>query len=602
MLQIKNRRVTQLDASGMLELPSLGHQFARPVDHVTPLGQALGLTPDELHVRRVCTGHYTVNLAVNTLAAGHTLFVMLHGARADANSGAALFRRITWSDALQGPVLAISDPVSEPLWSTPMPRSSMYAGSLSHDLVPELNALIDQVASELGIADDRIVFNGMSAGGASVMLVACRRRTARIIAANPVCNPSQFPRWILDAWLAHTGHSRDELQALQIREPWRVDGLAAFNHGLAQGQDLRLFIAHNLADRATTQRHYPAIRQALGVTDELGGYGADGRALVTVYRQPSHMQEPFSVLLGAALAWFDSPADGSAGTALPGLKTGSFELEDEPGDESPPTSAPEAQPQAGPERLALPALAEPAQRGHLFLTGAPGTDVVRLAHVLCAVRPICLGNERYGRRLRETGQLTPSLFDSEARLMTAQEGDQEVGRDAPQREQLVDRAHDYAWSAVRWRGDKLNGLWRHYAATLRHFPDGRIVFVNRNPMDAVAAGLARQGPAASSEALLLSLVEEWNRSQQTTLEALQAHGERILVIDAEDLWSGIEAVEPVFHWLGTVLRPAVQRRYDKALAGVLEADAQTPGVLSARQRRLICQHADILAWRRVCSR
>ena len=483
-----------------------------------------------------------------------------------------------------------------------MPRSSMYVGSLDHDLVPEVNALVDQVAAELGIAEDRIVFNGMSAGAASVMLVASRRRSARIVASNPVCHLDQYPRWILDAWLAHTGRTREELQTLRAREPWRVDGLAAFNHGLAQGSDLRMFIAHNLADRSTTQRHYPAIRQALGVADEMGGIGANGHALVTVYQQPSHMQEPFGVLIGAAMAWFDSPADAAVPPALPGLRPGTYELEEEVDESAVGAAAPEASAPTAQERPPLLPLAAPAPRGHLFLTGAPGADVVRLAHVLCGVRPICLGNERYARRLRETGQLTPSLYDSEDRLMTPQEGDQETGRDAPQREQLVDRAHDYAWIAVRWRGDKLNSLWRHYAAMLRHFPEGRIVFVNRNPLDAVAAGLSRQAGGAVSDAVVLAMIEEWNRSQQATLEALQAHGDRILVIQAEDLWSGIEAAEPVFHWLGTVLRPAVQRRYEKSQASVAEADAQIGTGLGARHRRLVCQRADFETWRLVCSR
>lgn len=604
----QSRRVVEHDSENLPEFPELAHLFARPVDTLHTMAQPLDLTPGQVHVRRVETGHYRVNIAVNTSTPGRRLIVMLHGARADAAEHAALFRRISWSNLLGCTILSISDPVSEPLWPTPMPRSSAYIGSIAHDLVPEINALVDKVAAELGVAAEDIVFDGMSAGAAAVMLVASRRPCARIVASNPVTTFSQFPRWVVDAWLACTGHSRADLAAAIAESPWRFDAPQAVLRGLAQGHDLRLFIAHNLADRGTTVRHYPALREALGVTEMDGGLGADGRALVTVYRHHSHMVEPFGSLMQAALAWFELPAGSRPGPGFPGLKPGRLELADEPDDGVEAASGdgaadtPTAAPSPLSARPGLPALAPPSSGGHLFLCGSPGSEVHRLAHVLCGARPICLGNERYGRRLRELSHLTPALYDDEQALMNPKDGEMEFGRDAPQRLKPVDAAHDHAWSAVRWRGDKLHALWRHYEHVLRGFPLARIVFVTRNPVDAIAAGALRLSGASPDEAAMHALIEEWNQIHRATAEALRTLGERIMVIDAETLWRSPAGLAPVLDWLSVQSRPAVERRYEKSEAAVREADAAAALLLSPGQRRQILLQADLAAWQLLSSR
>jgi pimeloyl-ACP methyl ester carboxylesterase len=268
---------------------------------------------NEMSALRVKTGHFTVNCALNIRTKADRLLVLLSGARGVGKEEASKrshFLRRDWDPLYQCPILAISDPAVEKFWGGDVPRAGLYLGNADHDLVPELNALIDKTCEELGIKSTNAIIMGASAGGSSAALIASRRKVGRAIA---VCAPifTEKYRKIIAAAMQAVDGSTDDWVRISTETPYRTHPLAAIRHGVDQGNDVRIVFAQNTQDPAVLNKHFGKMAQRLSINPTGGGVSSDGTVMGVLYDdwEGGHGFEskPFSrVLWKRSLEYFET--------------------------------------------------------------------------------------------------------------------------------------------------------------------------------------------------------------------------------------------------------------------------------------------------------
>jgi hypothetical protein len=290
----------------------------REAPELRTLDQPLGLAPHGIGVVRVRTGKFTINASVNTLHKADRLVVTFAGprpaAKADApNSRWPHYERRGWDLLFQAPILALSDPQAELDWNADSPRAGLYIGTFKDDLVPEILALIDKVCDELGIARDRVVFYGACAGATAALLTGARRAQGTgIIAVNPPLRPEKFRTVLVTQASMAAGGGQDDWKAMSRDAPERNNPLVALKDGLQARNDIRVFVAQNVKDRTTINRHFPGLWRRFDI-DPDGGVSPDGRVCAALYaiedlEGTSHEPRSLSqALIRDAYAFFDGP-------------------------------------------------------------------------------------------------------------------------------------------------------------------------------------------------------------------------------------------------------------------------------------------------------
>jgi hypothetical protein len=291
---------------------------AREAPDTRTLDEPLGLVPGSIGVVRVRTGKFTLNASVNTLRPADRLVVTFAGPRAAArpdtpNSRWPHYERRGWDLLFRAPILALSDPQAELDWNADVPRAGLYMGTFQDDLVPEVLALVDKVCDELRISRDRVVFYGACAGATAALLTGARRRAGTgIIAVNPPVRPEKLRTvMVTHGCLAAGGHQED-WKTMTRDEPWRNNALVALKDGLQERNDVRVFVAQNIKDRTTINRHFPGLWRRFDI-DPDGGVSPDGRVCATLYDiedADGSNHEPRTLsqaLVRDAYAFFDGP-------------------------------------------------------------------------------------------------------------------------------------------------------------------------------------------------------------------------------------------------------------------------------------------------------
>lgn len=290
---------------------------AREAAETRTLADPLGLVPGAITSVRVKTGRFTLNACVNTLKPADRLVVTFAGPRAAAradspNTRWPLYERRGFDLLFASPILAISDPQTELEWGGDVPRAGLYAGTFADDLVPELLALVEKVREELGLPADRVVFYGACAGGTAAMLAASRREhPTQVIAVNPPLRPEKFRTVLVTHASMVAGGRQDDWNELVRDKPWRVHPLVAMKDALQAQHDLRVFVAQNVRDRTTINRHFPGFWRRFDI-DPDGGVSPDGRMCATLYddedEDTGHEPRALSrALVREAFAFFDAP-------------------------------------------------------------------------------------------------------------------------------------------------------------------------------------------------------------------------------------------------------------------------------------------------------
>ncbi len=297
-------------------LPESNSDIVRESSEELTLDGPLNIPEKAISVLRVKTGHFTLNISVNTLRKADKLVVTFMGARGggkdSVNSRRPMFARRNWDVLFGAPILAISDPQTEIDWQSNVPRAGFYMGTFQHDLVPEILALINKVCDELGIDRNKVVMYGSSAGGTSAILTGSRRRESTgIIAACPFLRPDKYREQVIAIGARALGGEMADWEKMSAEEPWRNNPLTALRDGINEGNDVRLVVAQNLKDKSTINRHFPGLWRRFDIDPE-GGVSPNGRVMAMMYdsSEAGHGQEPpecSAPLIRAAYEFFDKP-------------------------------------------------------------------------------------------------------------------------------------------------------------------------------------------------------------------------------------------------------------------------------------------------------
>lgn len=297
-------------------LPENNTDVAKEAATELTLDSPLNIPEKTISVLRVKTGHFTVNISVNTLRKSDRLVVTFTGPRTGGkdspNARRPMFQRRQWDVLFEAPILAISDPQTEIEWNADVARTGFYMGTFQHDLVPELNALIDKVCDELGISRDRVVLYGASSGGTAAMLVGSRRRTRTgVIAVCPYLRPDKYRDQAIAIGARAMGGELADWERMTAEEPWRSNPLTALRDGINDGHDIKVVVAQNLKDKSTINRHYPGLWRRFDI-DPDGGISPSGRVMGVLYESQAagHGNEPKDCsvpLVKLAYEFFDQP-------------------------------------------------------------------------------------------------------------------------------------------------------------------------------------------------------------------------------------------------------------------------------------------------------
>lgn len=548
-----------------------------------PLAQGLGVVPGRMQLMRVETGHHSFALGLSSQAVNEHLVVSFHGVRADLEAGCSALRNLTWSGAIGSAVLALSDPLCESPWSGSTPRSSNYLLDLQGDADAEINALIDRVATELGVPPERVVLCGNSIGGASAMRIAAQRPVGRAIVSNTLTDLDGLRRYI-DAWLRRIGCTWDQFDAWRRQSPWRFESVAAWQHGLAAGHDLRMVVFHAVDDPLTRRRQHPFLCAALGLDPQHGGLSADARTLLVLHDSDRHGLEPTQVMHQLAWEVFDTAPERVSERALPGLSQGRWVLEPalteqlyvQRRDEVARAPTRRSEVPASHTAAPRPPLLPPVASGVLLLASSPAVALKSVARVLALLPDV--------RRLSD-GPLTDVLRTG-GRL----DGSHLCDEDGP-----------VAEGPGEWLLGVVRRLFQGSPDVLSTLPSARVLFLLQDPLEAIADRLQEAGSAEGDpEVLLAQAIDEWNRSTQAVLQAcLSPDGGRIFLM-AERALDEPAGWDALLAWLGRESTPSLQRRAQRVLQR--ESDAQGPrwpASLNARQRQRLLLGLDWAAYRQL---
>ncbi len=300
-----------------LTLPIADTDIAREAAETRDLRHPLNLPKRGVTVIRVDTGVGTLNASVNTLHRSDRLVVTFTGARPPAKADAPntrwpFFERRHWDVLFQAPILAISDPLSELDWNADSPRAGLYAGTFERDGVPAVLALIDKVCDELAVPRHRVVLYGACGGGTAALLVGARRAQGTgIIAVNPPLRPEKYRSTLVETACTAAGGDAAAWARMNHEQPWRANPLLALRDGFQAKHDVRVFVAQNIKDKTTINRHFPGLWRRFDL-DPDGGVGPEGRVMAALYQAPEDAtgHEPRDLsgpMVRMAYAFFDAP-------------------------------------------------------------------------------------------------------------------------------------------------------------------------------------------------------------------------------------------------------------------------------------------------------
>jgi hypothetical protein len=299
-----------------LILPDKNSEIVREADSVVDLNEPFQIPEKAITVMRVRTGHFTINVSINTLRPANRLVVTFQGARGGGkdttNARRPMFGRRNFDALYECPILAISDPQTELDWDSHLPRVGMYLGTFEHDLVPEINALVDKFCQELKISLGRVVMYGSSSGGTSAMLIGSRRKhPTNILTVVPFLRPDKYREEVVAITARAAGGTLDDWNKGMIAQPWRYNPVVALRDAISAGSDIRCVVAQNARDKVTINRHYPGLWRRFDIDPE-GGVSPDGRVMAVMFDSPEagHGHEPDDYarpLVGMAYEFFDKP-------------------------------------------------------------------------------------------------------------------------------------------------------------------------------------------------------------------------------------------------------------------------------------------------------
>lgn len=235
----------------------------------------------------------------------------------------------------------------------------------------------------------------------------------------------------------------------------------------------------------------------------------------------------------------------------------------------------------------------------VFICGCSRSGTTSFADFLRAHQQIAMGRERYGKRLRLTGRLSPDLFEKTRFCEDLQPDDSHHRRLQPYYGELAER-----FESCTHIGDKIPNLFRHFPQIRSDYPEVKILFLARNIYHVadsfeVRAQRSRQHEKAKWPIWrdATQAVEEWNES----LKAVLAFRDRLdlFVVDYDRLYKDSEMLAQVTRFLGVDASEELNTFWVKASEDRHYIDAKPRNHLSEEQLAYIKTQADFAAYETV---
>lgn len=237
----------------------------------------------------------------------------------------------------------------------------------------------------------------------------------------------------------------------------------------------------------------------------------------------------------------------------------------------------------------------------LFVCGCARSGTSVLRRLLYAHPEVAIGLERYIKRLRTDGTLSPELFER-ARFLNPQEGDTFYLSLDHFKAGYVGMAERYA--QARYWGDKIPMLYRHYEEILTRFPGAKILFISRGLEDVALSYKRRasdedEGNWGTGRGVDVA-IQEWNEAHQMTASAMSRFPGQVIAINYESLFGEWKGVHELFASLDLKITPEVRRQVaNLSKPEIRTKSRQTSAKLTVAERLAIWSRMDLGAWKAV---
>lgn len=196
-------------------------------------------------------------------------------------------------------------------------------------------------------------------------------------------------------------------------------------------------------------------------------------------------------------------------------------------------------------------------QGKLFITGTSRSGTTVLADFLRTDQRIVMGRERFAWRLKRPGEFTTSLFEKDRFCL---EFSAEDSHHSKHQAYYLNAWHYF--ESASWIGDKLPRLPQYYDTLYRAFPDCRVVYLARDPIEVAdsfqrrseetARKLSTSGASSrrmwSAERGWAHAITEWNTAVRNTLDRTETNP--ICVVRYDQLFVDPDALEGLYSFLG----------------------------------------------------
>jgi hypothetical protein len=173
-----------------------------------------------------------------------------------------------------GHILRISDPS---LFLSDWINASCFLGTEADDPIPAVVKYSKQVAHQLGVSENRVVYFGHSGAGFGAIQCAVYDRASSGLAVNPILEPEQYAKYNFAKSMATIFRPNSQFQELYKDYPQRFSVTNAVKSARAAGLKPCLGIIQNVLDTHHYGKHFIPFCKSVGI----GPFGGvDGTGLI----------------------------------------------------------------------------------------------------------------------------------------------------------------------------------------------------------------------------------------------------------------------------------------------------------------------------------
>ena len=239
---------------------------------------------DAVSVRVKVAGGLTLALHLQRSETAERLIVTFHGMRrVPADTTISMFFRHNWTQVYRGPVLALSDPLTDGPSTDPGPRSGFYVGKPTEPVAADINKIIDIVCAHLAVAPDQVVLYGASAGAGGAILVGSQRPSGcGVLAVCPLLRRHKVRGQVVEGAAKAAGVSKADVERVLKDTPELISPMHAMKASVDAGGPTRFFIAQCKEDTGWMNRNFRHIWKFFDLPPG-GDRDATGQVAIVTY-------------------------------------------------------------------------------------------------------------------------------------------------------------------------------------------------------------------------------------------------------------------------------------------------------------------------------